>query len=152
QSSEWAESRELDWWLLQYEEHKGIQRLVRDLNQTYRGSPELWAADNVPEAFSWIDANDAANNVFSFVRSGPGGEMLACVANFSAVPHDGYRLGLPAAGTWREILNSDAESYHGSGVGNLGGVAAVEQEWHGRAASATLRLPPLGTVWLRLER
>jgi 1,4-alpha-glucan branching enzyme len=152
QSAEWAESKELDWWLLEFREHQGVRQLVRDLNRIYRSMPELWALDHVPEAFAWIDANDAGNNVFSFVRSGPDGEQLACVANFAGVPHEGYRLGLPAAGTWQEVLNTDGEHYFGSGVGNMGAVEAVEEEWHGRPASATLRLPPLGTVWLRRAR
>jgi 1,4-alpha-glucan branching enzyme len=74
---------------------------------------------------------------------------LACVANFSAIPHEGYRIGLPLAGRWDEVLNSDAEIYSGSGVGNMGAVNADTEPWHGRPASATLRVPPLGTVWLR---
>jgi 1,4-alpha-glucan branching enzyme len=77
--------------------------------------------------------------------------MIACVANFAAVPHEGYRVGLPAAGRWSEVLNTDAQAYGGSGVGNFGGVYADEVAWHGRPASAALRLPPLGTLWLRYE-
>jgi 1,4-alpha-glucan branching enzyme len=73
---------------------------------------------------------------------------VACVSNFAGVPHEGYRIGLPWAGEWREVLNTDATSYHGSGVGNMGAVTAVDEPWHGQPASATLRVPPLGTVWL----
>ena len=149
QSNEWSESRELDWWLTEFAEHQGVLQVVRDLNRLYASCPELWALDNHPDGFSWIDANDAGNNVFSFIRSGPNGEQLACVANFAAIPHEGYRIGLPATGTWQEVLNTDAESYGGSGVGNLGKVEAVPEPWHGRPASATLRIPPLGTLWLR---
>ncbi|MEQ7124972.1 1,4-alpha-glucan branching protein GlgB [Actinopolymorpha sp. B11F2] len=149
QSNEWAESRELDWWLLEFAEHQGVQALVRDLNRVYRESPELWAREQDSGAFAWIDANDAGNNVFSFVRAGPDGSLLACVANFAAVPHEGYRIGLPTTGAWHEVLNTDGDAYGGSSVGNLGAVEAVAEPWHGRPASATLRVPPLGTVWLR---
>ncbi len=148
QESEWAESRELDWWLLDNADHRGVQSLVRDLNQVYRDTPALWELDVEGSGFSWIDANDSSNNVFSFVRRGASGSELVCVSNFSAVPHEGYRLGMPAAGEWTEVLNTDAEGYAGSGVGNLGSVTAVEEPWHGLPASVTLRVPPLGTVWL----
>ncbi|REF35366.1 1,4-alpha-glucan branching protein GlgB [Thermasporomyces composti] len=149
QDAEWSEAGELEWWLLEHREHQAVQQLVRDLNRIYAEAPELWATDHVAEAFSWIDANDAANNVFSFLRTGPGGETLVCVSNFAAIPHENYRIGLPTAGTWQEILNTDADVYTGSGVGNLGAVEAVWEPYHGRPASATLRLPPLGTLWLR---
>jgi 1,4-alpha-glucan branching enzyme len=149
QEAEWAESRELDWWLLDHSEHRGVHALVRDLNSVYRATPALWTRDIDPAGFEWIDANDAAGNVFSFLRWGQDGSVLACVSNFSAVPHEGYRVGLPHTGRWEEVLNTDAEGYGGSGVGNLGSVEAVEESWHGRPASATLRVPPLGSVWLR---
>ncbi|MFW6092285.1 MAG: alpha amylase C-terminal domain-containing protein, partial [Actinomycetota bacterium] len=84
-----------------------------------------------------------------FLRWGADGSVLACIANFAAVPHEGYRIGLPYAGRWEEVLNTDADDYTGSGVGNLGGVLTEEAPWHGFTASATLRLPPLGTLWLR---
>jgi 1,4-alpha-glucan branching enzyme len=151
QESEWSEGRELDWWLLDHENHRGVQAAVRDINRAYAASPAFWTADSDPSGFSWIDANDAAGNVFSFLRIGTDGSMVACVSNFSAVPHEGYRLGLPATGRWAEVLNTDAAEYGGSGVGNLGGVDAQAVEWHGRPASAALRLPPLGTLWLRYE-
>jgi 1,4-alpha-glucan branching enzyme len=151
QESEWAESRELDWWLLDHVEHRGVQTLVRDMNRVYAACSALWSLDSDPTGFFWIDANDAANNVFSFVRRGSDGSMLACVANFSAVPHHGYRLGLPAVGRWEEVLNTDADTYYGSGVGNLGGVTAGEGSWHGQSASAELTVPPLATVWLRFQ-
>jgi 1,4-alpha-glucan branching enzyme len=149
QESEWAESRELDWWLLDHVEHRGVQSLVRDLNRIYADTPALWQRDNDPSGFAWIDANDASNNTFSFVRRGGDGDLLACVANFAAVPHESYRVGLPAAGTWEEVLNTDAETYSGSGVGNLGRVEAGDRSGHGQPASAELRVPPLGTLWLR---
>ncbi len=152
QDTEWAESRELDWHLLGEPGHAGIQRLVGDLNGIYRDSPELWTLDTDPEGFEWIDASDATGNVFSFLRFDGAGGVLACVANFAGTPHEGYRLGLPIAGGWQEILNTDAATYGGSDVGNLGRITASATTWHGRPASATLRLPPLGTLWLRPVR
>ena len=150
QESEWAESRELDWWLLDHPEHRGVQSLVRDLNSTYVGSPAIWSRDHEPAGFQWIDANDAGRNVFSFVRHGHDGVPdLVCVANFAAVPHDDYRVGLPSAGAWDEVLNTDAEIYTGSGVGNFGLVEAVEGAWSGQPAHATIVVPPLATVWFR---
>jgi 1,4-alpha-glucan branching enzyme len=148
QESEWAEARELDWWLLDHPEHAGVHALVRDLNRVYADTPALWSRDHEPEAFSWIDANDASRNAFSFARRGDPGPDLVCVANFSAIPHD-YRLGLPSAGTWEEVLNTDAKSYGGSGVGNLGQVESVAGEHSGQPAHADIALPPLGVVWLR---
>ncbi len=149
QESEWAEARELDWWLLDHVEHKGVHDLVGDMNRTYADNAALWTLDQDPSGFSWIDANDSTNNVFSFLRSGADGTHVACVANYAAVPHHDYRLGLPETGAWEELLNTDAERYYGSGVGNLGAVEATADEWHGRPASALLQLPPLATVWLR---
>ncbi|GAB3424844.1 1,4-alpha-glucan-branching protein [Flindersiella endophytica] len=148
QEAEWAESRELEWWLQDLPDHAGLSRLVGDLNAVYRSTPALWTQDTGPEGFGWIDSNDAGNNVFSFLRWGADGSVLACVTNFSAIPHGDYRLGLPSGGTWREVLNTDAENYSGSGVGNLGSVAADDTPWHGRPASALLTIPPLGTIWL----
>ncbi|MGH3497289.1 MAG: 1,4-alpha-glucan branching protein GlgB [Nocardioidaceae bacterium] len=148
QESEWSEQRELDWWQLDNPDNAGLHRLVRDINHAYRAQGPLWRGDDDPSGFSWIDANDSTNNVFSFVRR-TGDELVACIANFAAVPHEGYHLGLPTAGTWQELVNTDSDVYGGSGVGNLGAVEATEQPWHGQPASAILRLPPLGTLWLR---
>jgi 1,4-alpha-glucan branching enzyme len=150
QESEWAESRELDWWLLDHPEHRGVQSLVRDLNAAYVGTPALWSRDSDPAGFQWIDANDAGRNVFSWLRRGPAGTPdLVCLANFAAVPHEDYRVGLPSAGEWEEIVNTDAEVYSGSGVGNFGVVTAVDGDWSGQPAYATVVVPPLATVWLR---
>jgi 1,4-alpha-glucan branching enzyme len=147
QETEWSESRSLDWWLLQYADHGGMQGLVRDLNRVYRATPALWQLDGTPDGFAWIDANDSSGNVFSFVRKGSDGSSLACVANFANMVHSEYRLGLPEAGRWAEVLNTDAADYSGSGVGNLGGIEACGQPWHGQPASTAVTLPPLGTVW-----
>ncbi|WP_248581065.1 1,4-alpha-glucan branching protein GlgB [Nocardioides sp. InS609-2] len=151
QESEWAEARELDWWLLEHPEHEGVRSLLRDLNRVYTQTPALYKLDSDPAGFEWIDANDATRNVFSFVRRAPGEPDLVCVANFAAVPHEGYRLPLPAAGCWDEVLNTDASVYTGSGVGNLGIVEAVTGEHHGCPAYADIVVPPLATVWLRRE-
>lgn len=149
QGSEWSEERGLDWWVLDFDVHKGVQRLVRDLNRIYLETPALWQQDFSPEGFRWIDADDAQGNVFSFLRFGTDGSALACVANFAGVPHEGYHLGLPYGGRWEEVLNTDAYDYAGSGVGNLGAVEAVDEPRHGLPYSARLRVPPLGAIWLR---
>jgi 1,4-alpha-glucan branching enzyme len=151
QDAEWAESRELDWWLLDSPWHAGLQHLVRDLNALYRETPALWQLDDDPYGFGWIDANDASGNVLSFFRSDGRDSLVACVVNFSAVPHHDYRIGLPAAGPWTEVLNTDAEAYAGSGVGNYGSVHAHEHPSHGLPASASIAVPPLGAVWLRYD-
>jgi 1,4-alpha-glucan branching enzyme len=150
--SEWSDIRGPDWGLLDDPAHAGVWRLVRDLNAAYRATAALWSADQTPDGFRWITADDAAGSTYSFLRFGPGrdeGWALACVTNFSATVHESYRIGLPASGRWTEILNTDADNYGGSGVGNLGVVRASPIPWHGLSASATLRVPPLGTVWLR---
>jgi 1,4-alpha-glucan branching enzyme len=121
------------------------------MNRIYRDTPALWSLDIEGAGFQWIDASDSSNNVFSFIRfpKEEGDSPLVCVANFSAVPHHGYRLGLPKAGDWTELLNTDADAYAGSGVGNLGVVRADQGDHHGQPASATLTVPPLATLWLR---
>lgn len=129
-----------------------MQKLVADLNRAYRAHPALYAQDTSPEGFSWIDANDSAGNVLSFLRyDAESGRPVVCVTNFSGSPHHDYRIGLPQTGHWREILNTDAETYGGSGVGNLGVVTAEAVPHHGRPASAALQLPPSGVIWLAYE-
>jgi 1,4-alpha-glucan branching enzyme len=150
QESEWAEARELDWWLLEHPEHRGVHDLMRDLNRAYVDSPAIWSRDDEAASFAWINANDAGRNVFSFVRHGTEDSPdLVCVANFAATPHGDYRLGLPSAGRWDEVLNTDAAGYAGSGVGNLGTIEAVAGDQDGQPAYATVVLPPLATVWFR---
>jgi 1,4-alpha-glucan branching enzyme len=151
QGSEWSAEKGVDWWVLDFEYHAGAQRLVRDLNRVYRDHPALWALDTSPDGFSWIDANDAAGNVLTFMRrSGPGPDasVLACVINFSGSTHNAYRVGLPQPGRWRELINTDAYDYGGSGAGNMGAVEAAAEPWHGQPASAVLTVPPLGALWL----
>ncbi|MGK5739545.1 1,4-alpha-glucan branching protein GlgB [Micromonospora sp. URMC 103] len=145
---EWSEERGLDWYLLHDPGRAGVQRLVGDLNRVYRDTPALWAQDTEPAGFRWIAGDDVANNTVSFVRIAPDGSTVVCVANFSALPLRDYRIGLPAGGTWREVLNTDAHHYGGSGVGNLGEVHAEDVPWHGMVASAALQVPPLGVLWL----
>lgn len=138
---EWSEDRGLDWNLVYDPARAGVQRLVRDLNRAYRAAPALYSQDTSPDGFRWIVGNDSGNNTVAFIRIAADGSPLVCVANFSAVPHENYRLGMPVAGVWQETLNTDAESYGGSGVGNLGTVRAEPMPWHGQPASATLRIP-----------
>ncbi|ASO19043.1 1,4-alpha-glucan branching enzyme [Actinoalloteichus hoggarensis] len=152
QVSEWSESESLDWGLLDQPLHAGLRRLVRDLNDVYRTHPALFTHDTSSAGFSWLTADDAANNVIAFLRHGEdergGPVMLACVANFAGIPRHDYRIGLPRSGRWREILNTDATTYGGSGVGNAGEVVAEPVPSHGRPASAVLRLPPAGVILL----
>jgi 1,4-alpha-glucan branching enzyme len=151
QVGEWSAERSLDWHLLDDGGHEGVQSLVRDLNHVYRDEPALWQRDSDPEGFFWIEANDAENSVVAFARTSREGRVLVCVMNLTPVPREGYRVGLPRGGRWREVLNTDAEVYGGSGVGNLGGVDAEALPWHGQEHSAALRLPPLGVLWLAPE-
>ncbi|MGH3903537.1 MAG: 1,4-alpha-glucan branching protein GlgB [Pseudonocardiaceae bacterium] len=151
QPAEWAESRSLDWELVEGPRrsglHGGLLRMVGDLNTAYRSRPALYSQDATPAGFEWIDANDAEGNVLSFLRWGADGSVLACVANFSGAPHEDYRIGLPRPGRWCEVLNTDSEIYGGSGVGNLGEVVATDEPRHGRRHSARVRLPPAGVLW-----
>ncbi len=148
QGDEWSEQVGVQWHLLEYPVHAGVQQLVMDLNQAYLERPALWQQDSSPAGFEWIDASDRSGNVLSFLRYGSDGSVLACVCNFSAMPHYDYRIGLPAAGTWVEVINTDAEAYGGSGLGNYGAVEATGEPRHGRPASAALTIPPLAVLWL----
>jgi 1,4-alpha-glucan branching enzyme len=139
QRREWSEERALDWDLLGAPAHAGVHRLVRDLNRLYREKPALHARDCEAEGFEWLVVDDAAASVFAWLRRAPGAAPIAVVSNMTPALHDHYRLPLPFDGTWREVLNSDAETYGGSGKGNLGAVTAV----HG---GAEVVLPPLATV------
>jgi len=125
-----------------------VQRLVRDLNVIYRDEPALWERDFDPAGFAWLEVNDSASNTLAFARfSGDGGRVLVCVENLSPVPRPGYRVGLPHGGRWREVLNTDAGVYGGSGAVN-GLLQAENRGWHGQAQSVALDLPPLAVVWL----
>ena len=136
QRNEWSEARALDWHLLEHAPHQGVQKLVRDLNYLYRSRPALHARDCEPEGFAWLIADDKENSVFAWVRNAPEGNPVAVISNFTPVPRQGYRVPLPAAGTWREIMNTDAADYGGSGKGNGGAVEARAGE--GGAVSASM--------------
>ena len=145
QWDEWNADASLDWHLLDQPSHQGMLRLVRDLNKVLRAFPALHEQDFEPGGFAWLDANDAEHSVYSFVRWSHGGQAVVVVCNFTPVPREGFRLGFPQAGSWRELINSDLAVYGGSGVGN--GVIGTEGVgWHGQAQSALVTLPPLGAV------
>ncbi|MBI4545690.1 MAG: 1,4-alpha-glucan branching protein GlgB [Gemmatimonadetes bacterium] len=150
QRREWDHEQALDWQLLEYAPHAGVQRWVQDLNRLYRAEPALFEAEFEPAGFEWVDANDSENNVLSFLRKArsPGAVVLV-VCNFTPAPHFNYRVGVPQGGYWLELLNSDAQHYGGSGHGNLGGVEASPVGAHGRPYSLNLTLPPLGAVFLK---
>ncbi len=149
QDAEWAESGELDWQLLESAGHRGVRDLVRDLNTAYTASAALWELDSDPAGFTWIDAGDKTNSVFSFVRSARDGAQVACIANFAATAHLDYPVGLPRAGTWTVLINSDAAGYAGCGGSDRSVVEALNEPSQGQPASAVVQLPPLATLWLR---
>ncbi|MDR7416663.1 MAG: 1,4-alpha-glucan branching protein GlgB [Armatimonadota bacterium] len=152
QRREWSHEMELDWHLLTDPRHRGVQRWVRDLNHAYRTEPALHQLDCEPEGFEWVEPHDRDASVLVFLRKGRQGDLVLVACNFTPVPRPHYRVGVPRPGYWREILNSDAETYGGSGWGNLGGVWAEAIPAHGRPYSLDLTLPPLGAVFLRWER
>lgn len=149
QASEWSESRGLDWWALDQPANQGIQDLVSSLNRIYAEDPALWELDHEPTGFSWIDGGNADANLVSFVRRDSLGNPLVAVINFSGSPHHDFALGLPKSGEWEEVLNTDAEGFGGSGVGNFGLVQASGGPTHGQPHSAVISLPPLGGIWLK---
>jgi 1,4-alpha-glucan branching enzyme len=149
QWQEWSHERSLDWHLLDDPAHAGISLWLEDLNRLYREEPALHELDASPDGFEWIDANDALNSVLTFLRKSEDGDLILVALNFTPVPREEYRMGVPRPGLWNEVLNSDAAEYLGSGVGNLGGVEASTVPLHGRSWSLALRLPPLGAVFLK---
>jgi 1,4-alpha-glucan branching enzyme len=151
QRGEWSEARALDWHELDHAPHRGVHNLVRDLNRAYRDLPALHQRDCEPEGFAWLVVTDSENSVFAWARFAPGQKPVAVISNFTPVPREGYLVPLPAAGRWREVINSDAPHYGGSGVGNGGVVIADQQGRDGQPASAFVTLPPLATLILELE-
>ncbi|MGE0312524.1 MAG: 1,4-alpha-glucan branching protein GlgB [Lautropia sp.] len=150
QRSEWSHDGGIDWWLLEAPAHRGIADLVADLNRLHREVPALHQRDFDAGGFEWVDASDAAQSVLSFLRhAADGSPPVLVVCNFTPVPRHGYSVGVPRAGRWVELLNSDAGRYGGSGMGNFGEVEARDEPQHGRAASVRLTLPPLATLMLR---
>ncbi|MBV9782957.1 MAG: 1,4-alpha-glucan branching protein GlgB [Acidisphaera sp.] len=147
---EWDHDLGLDWHLLDHPMHSGVQRLVRDVNQAYCSNPALHRRDCHPEGFRWVVLNDRAQSVFSFLRFGAEvDDPVLVICNFTPVPRLGYRVGVPRAGLWQEILNSDAAVYGGSNMGNAGHCTAEAVESHGQPASLLLTVPPLATLYLR---
>jgi 1,4-alpha-glucan branching enzyme len=152
QWSEWNHESSVDWHLLDFDSHRGIANLVEDLNRLYRGWPALHERDSDPTGFEWIDANDVEASVLSFLRLGSDpGQTVLCVFNLTPVPRASYRLGVPQKGFWRELFNSDAPRYWGSGQGNMGGVESVPVPVHGRPHSISVTLPPLGCLMFAPE-
>jgi len=148
QRREWVHDGSLDWDLLDYPSHAGVQLWVRDLNMFYRNEPALHELDCEPGGFEWIDCGDADSSVVSLIRKGKSTPTLVlAVCNFTPVPRQGYRIGAPRGGFWREVLNSDGMEYGGSGMGNSGGVEAEPTPIHGRPCSLTLTLPPLSVMF-----
>jgi 1,4-alpha-glucan branching enzyme len=149
QRREWAHDEGLEWWVLQYPEHAGLQRWVSDLNALYRAEPALYEVDFDAAGFEWVDCRDAEASIISFLRRPRAGPPVLVVCNFTPVPRTNYIVGVPGGGYWRELLNSDAVLYGGSGMGNLGGVEAAPVPAQGRFHSVALTLPPLSTVFLK---
>jgi 1,4-alpha-glucan branching enzyme len=147
---EWNHDGEVDWEALGDAQHSGMQRWVRDLNHTYAVERSLFEVDFEPAGFSWIDCNDHENSVISYVRRAQhGDDATVMLVNFTPVPRSGYQIGVPAAGAYREVLNSDSEIYGGSNVGNGGHLVADGRPSHGFPASLTLTVPPLGFLLLK---
>ncbi|OKL50151.1 1,4-alpha-glucan branching protein GlgB [Boudabousia marimammalium] len=148
---EWNQDWSLDWGLLESPLHRGLHDCVRELNHLYRTIPAFWRDGH--EGFEWIDASDSNANLISYIRRGYDPEdVVVCIANFAGNPHENYRVGLPFGGQWDEILNTDSVDYGGSGVGNMGLVEGEEVPWNGRQYSVSLRIPPLGALWLAPHR
>jgi 1,4-alpha-glucan branching enzyme len=153
QRSEWSHDDQLDWALLDVPPHRGVQRLIADLNRVYAEEPAMYELDCDPEGFEWAVPNDAAHSVLAYFRRSPDGDTLLVAVNLTPLPRHVYRIGVPGPGRWVEILNTDAEPYGGSGQGNMGGVdtGPLAVPHHGRPQSIDLTLPPLGVVILRHE-
>jgi 1,4-alpha-glucan branching enzyme len=150
QPSEWDHDASVEWHLRDDPFHGGIMRWVRDLNALHHAEAALHALDAEPRGFEWIDASDAEGGTLCFLRRGPSAvDVIAVALNLTPMPHERFLIGLPDAGVWHEVLNSDAEIYGGSGMGNLGRIEAEPSSWHGRPASARIVLPPLSCVFFR---
>jgi 1,4-alpha-glucan branching enzyme len=149
QRREWQHEESLEWHVLRYPLHAGVQRWVRDLNALYRATPALYELDFDGAGFQWVDCDDADESVISFLRlAGSGAPPILVACNFTPVPRESYRLGVPRGGIWRELLNSDATEYGGSGQGNSGAVWALDEPAHGRSHCLIVRLPPLAVLVL----
>lgn len=153
QRREWNHDESLDWHLLQYPAHRGIQQWVKDLNRLYRSEPPLHEIDFSGNGFEWVDCQDFEQSVISFLRRGKDKDhVILVVCNFTPVMRRNYRIGVPLGGFWKELLNSDATIYGGSGQGNLGSQEAAPLSMHGRYYSLSLNVPPLGALFLKRQR
>ncbi|MFW6369545.1 MAG: 1,4-alpha-glucan branching protein GlgB, partial [Myxococcota bacterium] len=152
QWDEWHHDRSLDWHLLAHEPHQGVFNLLCDLNRIYRSVPAMHVRDSDPAGFEWIDGGDADGSTLVFMRRGhEERDVVLCILNFTPVPRHNHRVGVPFGGRWKELFNSDAATYGGSGHGNMGGVDAAPIAYHGRPWSLNLMAPPLGAVFLTPE-
>ncbi|XAS68418.1 1,4-alpha-glucan branching enzyme [Micrococcaceae bacterium Sec5.7] len=149
QEAEWSEQHGLDWWLADIPAHRGVQLLTKDLNELYSSTPAMYSRDNEPGGFQWINGGDADHNVLTFIRWDTEGNPLVCAVNFSGGPHHGYAIGVPAAGEWTEVLNTDASAYGGSGVVNHGPLVAVAEGQDGQPSTLSVTLPPLGAAYFK---
>ncbi|MGI8733868.1 MAG: 1,4-alpha-glucan branching protein GlgB [Pyrinomonadaceae bacterium] len=150
---EWNEEESLDWHLLENPLHKGVQTLIRDLNRIYKKDNALWEADGEPAGFQWVDADNAQENIVSFIRRSPStGKELVCVCNFSPVPRPQHQLGLPRAGKYKLLVNTNAEVYGGSGGEMLKSIQAEDKPIHNQSYSAVVTLPPLATLWFEVPQ
>jgi 1,4-alpha-glucan branching enzyme len=150
QWAEWSHEESLEWHLLKYDSHRQLQRFVGDLNRTYRSEKALHELDCDPAGFEWIDGSDSQQSMLSFMRKSTGGsEIVVAVFNFTPMPRQNYRVGVPRGGYWIEILNSDSKQYGGADFGNLGGIQAESTASHGRPNSVNLTVPPMGALFLK---
>jgi 1,4-alpha-glucan branching enzyme len=146
---EWDDATELDWYLLDRPQHQGVQSLVSELNRLYKQLPALHSLEFDGNGFEWIDCHDAAQSVLSYLRKGTNGEFVVVILNFTPVPRNNYRIGVPVAGRYRELFNSDSEYFGGSNLGNTYEIATEPTPWMGQEQSMTLTLPPLGALILQ---
>jgi 1,4-alpha-glucan branching enzyme len=148
---EWNYDQSLDWHLLEEADHQGLQDLIRELNRLYKGEPALWEMDVEASGFQWIDGGGGADNFLAFIRVAPSAaRQLVCICNFAPAVRGGYRVGLPRAGQYRQVLNTDETRFGGSGVGVFETITAEAEPWHGHPFSAQLDLPPLAVMWLEV--
>ena len=149
QWDEWKHGHSLDWHLLDNSNHRGLFDLITDLNRLYCDEPALHELDHEPDGFEWIDHNNAADSVFSFIRKSRDGDEIVCLMNATPVPRENYRFGVRSPGFYKEIFNSDSKRYAGSNVGSYGGTASVNESWHDKPHSITVEVPPLATVFFK---
>ena len=152
--TEWNDTAGLPWHLLDHAPHRGVRDLVASLNAEAARWPAVWERDHDATGFQWLDADDAEHSIFAFLRwAHAGAHAIACVANFTPVPRPGYRVGVPWAGEWVVVLDSDAAQFGGSGFGGARPtIPATDQPWHGQPASMLIDLPPLAVAWLGAHR